>query len=114
MKRMAAATVLIVGATMPTCASDVLSRVQARRTAIEILKGDPYGESSREVLRNIRVIQFVSAGTAKCGRFQFPVWQIHVVVPEERLKGRNSKIDGWLALDARTGRMVCAGLPFLH
>lgn len=113
MKRMAVATVIIVGSTIPACASDILSKAQARRAAIAILKGDPYGESSREVLQNIRLIQFVSAGAAKCGRFGFPVWQIHIVVPEERAKDRNSKIDGWLALNARTGKMVCAGLPFL-
>ena len=114
MKRMAMAEVIIVGSTIPTCARDVLSRAQARRAAIDILKGDPYGESSREVRQNIRVIQFVSAGAAKCGRFRFPVWQIHIVVPDDHVKTQNSKIDGWLALNARTGKMVCAGLPFLH
>ena len=113
MKRVTVAAVVIVGSTISAWASDILSRAQARRSAIEILKGDPYGESSREVRQNIRVIQFVSAGAAKCGRFGFPVWQIHVVVPEVRLKDRSSKIDGWLALNARTGKMVCAGLPFL-
>lgn len=113
MKRMAVAAVIIVGSTIPAYASDVLSRVQARRVAIDILKGDPYGQSPREVRQNIRVIQFVSAGAAKCGSFGFPVWQIHVVVSQDRLKDRSNKIDGWLALNARTGKMVCAGLPFL-
>jgi len=113
MKRVAVAAVVIVGSTICACGSDVLSRAQAKRTAIALLKGAPYGESSREVLRNIRLIQFVAAGAAQCGRFGFPVWQIHVVVPKERMKDRNGKIDGWLALNARTGKMVCAGLPFL-
>jgi hypothetical protein len=114
MKRMAVAAAIIVGSTVPTWASDVLSRAEARKSAVEILRGDPYGESSREVLQNIRLIQFVSAGVTRCGRFAFPVWQIHVVVPKERLKDRDSKIDGWLVLDARTGKVVCARLPFLE
>jgi hypothetical protein len=36
------------------------------------------------------------------------VWEFHVVA-----KGDNGPIDGHLALDARTGKMVCANLPFL-
>jgi hypothetical protein len=113
MRRIVVATAIMVGSTISAWPSDVLSRAQARRTAIEILKGDPYGKSLREVRQNIRGMQFVSAGATKCGRFEFPVWQIHVVVPQGRVKDRTSKIDGWLALNARTGKMICAGLPFL-
>lgn len=120
MKRMTATAVFIIAgaafivmSTIFACAGSILSKVQIRRVAIEILRGDPYGNSSHEVLQNIGLIQLVSAGTSKCGRLPFPVWQIHVVVPKERVKNGDSKIDGWLVLNARTGKMVCAGLPFL-
>ncbi len=113
LKQMTAAAAFIIMFSVSACAGDILSKAQARRAAIEILKGDPYGNSSHEVLQNIRLIQFVSAGTSNCGLFPFPVWQIHVLVPKERVKYGDSKIDGWLVLNARTGKMVCAGLPFL-
>lgn len=112
-KRMTVAAALLIMFTSFACAGDILSKMRARTIAIELLRGDPYGNSSHDVLRNIRLIQFVAAGRSNCGAFRFPVWQIHVVVPKERIKHGDNKIDGWLALNARTGKMVCAGLPFL-
>lgn len=110
---MTAAAAFIIISTVFACAAGILSKVQARRAAIEILRGDPYGKTSHEVLQNIKLIQLLSAGTSNCGRLPFPVWQVHVVVPKERARYGDSKIDGWLVLNARTGKMVCAGLPFL-
>jgi hypothetical protein len=34
-----------------------------------------------------------------------------VVVP--KAKNHDNAIDGWLVIEARSGRLVCANLPFL-
>jgi hypothetical protein len=91
-----------------------LSEAQALAKAISILAGDPYGGTPKEVAANIQEVQLIAAGSDHCqGRIMGPVWQFHVVVPKERMKDGNSPIDGYLVLNARTGKIVCAGLPFL-
>ena len=107
---------LIVCATIPlaTHAADILSEDRARTMAIQILKGDPYGKTARDVTQNLRSSQLVMNGGIMCGdrKTSTPVWQFRVVVPANR-NPDGKTIDGYLVLDGRTGKMVCAGLSFL-
>jgi hypothetical protein len=97
------------------CAASLLSEQQARAKAIEILKGDPYGKTAAEVARNIKQVQFLQNGNTKaCGARQGPVWEFHlVVVTANKDQFNNGIIDGYLALNAHNGQIVCANLPLL-
>ena len=112
-----AVAVAVVFALTLNCAhaAPLLSEQQARAKAINILKGDPYGRTPAEVSKNIKQIQFVHDGnTRACGAKKSPAWEFHVVVvTANRDQFNNGVIDGYLALDARTGRILCANLPLL-
>ncbi|HLH92036.1 MAG TPA: hypothetical protein VKX28_26690 [Xanthobacteraceae bacterium] len=89
-------------------AAGLLTEQQARAKAIALLKGDPYGQTDAAVAKNMKQARLVqNAESQACGR-KATVWEFHVVA-----KGDNGPIDGYLALDARSGKMVCANLPFL-
>ena len=78
--------------------------------------GDPYGKNAQEVGLNLSSSELIMSGKTKCGsnKSGSPVWQFHVVVPANRNPNSSGHaIDGYLLLDARTGKMKCAGLPFL-
>ncbi len=97
-------------------AAGVLSEQQARGKAIAVLQGDPYGATPAEVARNIKQAEFLQDGnTRACGAKKRPAWEFHVVVvtPNKDLY-RNGVIDGFLALDALTGKLLCANLPMLN
>jgi hypothetical protein len=96
-------------------AASLLSEQQARAKAIEILKGDPYGRTAAEVAKNIKQVQLIQDGSTKaCGIKKSPAWEFHIVVAtENKSQFNNAVIDGYLALDARTGKMLCANLPLL-
>lgn len=96
-------------------AASFLSEAQARTKAISILQGDPYGGSATEVARNIKQAVFLRHGITKaCGPRNVPVWELHVVVVTANKDQFNKGvIDGYLALDARTGDVLCANLPLL-
>ena len=96
-------------------AAALLSEQQARTKAINILKGDPYGRTPDEVSKNIKQTQFAQDGNTKaCGARKIPAWEFHVVVvTADKDQFNNGVIDGFLALDARTGKMLCANLPLL-
>lgn len=113
--RAAGALFLIVLQSAAATAAATLSESQARNKAIAILQGDPYGTTAAQVLDNIKAIQLISAGTSNCsgGRVKSPVWELHVIVAKEKRTNGEGAIDGWMSLDARTGKMLCAGLPFL-
>ncbi len=97
----------------PAQAAGVMSESQARVAAVRILKGDPYGKTQDQVMRNIASAQLITAGTV-CGRkVTRPLWQFHIVVPKSRNPSGDNEIEGNLAIDARSGKMICAGLPFL-
>jgi hypothetical protein len=95
-------------------AGSLLSEQRARAKAIDILKGDPYGRDSAEVAKNIKQVQLVQKGSTKaCGK-KGPIWEFHVVVVTPNKDQYNKGIiDGYLALDARQGRFLCANLPML-
>lgn len=117
MTRLVAATAA-VSMLMLGCAhaASLLSEQQARVKAINILKGDPYGRTADEVSRNIRQIQFALDGNTKaCGAKKTPAWEFHVVVvTADKDQFNNGVIDGFLAVDARTGKILCANLPLLN
>jgi hypothetical protein len=88
-----------------------LTEQQALAKAVGILKGDPYGSTSAEVTANVVQRRLGPRRTTVCGGGETAVWAFHVVVP--KAKNRDNAIDGWLVIEARSGRLVCASLPFL-
>ena len=108
MKRIITVAVVLALGLGAAYGAGMLSEPQARAKAIALLKGDPYGQTDAAVANNIKQAQLVQNAASKaCGR-KATVWEFHVVA-----KGENGPIDGYLALDARSGKMVCANLPFL-
>jgi hypothetical protein len=108
MKQMIAVAAVVALGAVAAHGAGMLSEQQARAKAIAVLKGDPYGRTDAAAANSIRRAQLVQNGTSQaCGRTA-TVWEFHVVA-----KGDNGPIDGYLALDPRTGKMVCATLPFL-
>jgi hypothetical protein len=86
-----------------------LTEQQARTKAVEFLKGDPYGRTTAQVVANIKEVQLVRDGkTRACGARGKAAWEFHVVVSD-----RDPPINGYLALDARSGKLMCANLPLL-
>jgi len=101
---------LILGNAAP--AASLLSEREARAKAIAILKGDPYGATDAEVAGNIKQTRWVGDGkTRACGSKKTPAWEFHVVVATgKKEQFNNGVIDGYLALDARSGKLLCANL----
>jgi hypothetical protein len=115
MERFVAPAIIFVLGVGCAGAASLLSQPQARAKAIEILKGDPYGRTAAEVAKNIKDVQLNQNGNTKaCGANRTPVWEFHVVVvTPNKDQFSNGVIDGYLALDARTGKILCANLPLL-
>ena len=108
MKRLIVVTAVAAFGFAAAQGAGLLTEQQARAKAIALLKGDPYGQTDAAVANNIRQVQLVQNAASKaCGR-KATVWEFHVVA-----KGENGPIDGYLGLDARSGKMICATLPFL-
>ncbi len=97
----------------PALAAGAMSERQARAAAVQILKGDPYGRSNAQVRKNITAAQLVTAGSVCGTKVTRPLWQFQVFVPKARNPSGHNDIRGYLVIDARTGKLVCAGLPFL-
>lgn len=89
-----------------------LSEAVARTKAATILKGDPYGSTVAIAANKIEKAQLISGGSTECGTpaSKRPVWQFRVVVPK---RGDQDAIEGYLVIDAVSGKLQCAGLPFL-
>lgn len=98
-------------ASLPALAAD-LTEKQALAKAVSILKGDPYGDTTARVVANISERRLMPRRDTVCGGGASPVWAFHVVVTDAK-DHDGSPIDGWLVIDARSGRLVCANLPFL-
>jgi hypothetical protein len=115
MKRCIAAAAAVFILASGAHAARLLSEQQARAKAINFLKGDPYGTTAAEVAKNIKQAQLVRDGNTKaCGAKKKPAWEFHVVVvTEDKDLYNNGVIDGYLALDASTGKLLCANLPLL-
>jgi len=96
-------------------AANLLTEEQALAKAIAVLKGDPYGKTASAVAKNIMDGQFLRDGkTRACGAKNRAVWEFHIVVSTGDTNAfQNGVIDGYLALDAHTGKLLCANLPLL-
>jgi hypothetical protein len=112
MKRCIVGLAALILATGPLQAAGPLDEQQARAKAIKILMGDPYGTTIGQVLRTIKDAQLVRDGKTVCGQKKRPVWRFHVAV-EKPVNNPSSPIDGYLYLDATSGKIVCANLPML-
>jgi hypothetical protein len=98
----------------PALAAGVMNEQQARAAAVKILKGDPYGKTPAEVMRNMQDAQLITAGSVCNSKVTKPVWRLHIVVPKNRNPSGDNAIDGYLVIDGQSGKIVCAGLPFLN
>lgn len=81
----------------------------ALETAVRILLGDPYGQTREEVLGNIAGARIERDDS--CGAEIAWAFDVHVL-DAPNIGGQS--IRGDLLVDARTGQMVCAKLPFLN
>lgn len=95
-------------------AEGAMSEKEAQAKAIGILMGDPYGNTPEETGRHVKDAKLLSDGkTLVCGNLNKPVWQFHVVV-ERPVNNPDSPIDGYLVIDANSGKIICANLPMLN
>ena len=108
-----ALTLTIALLVTPAIAAGVMSERQARTAAVAILKGDPYGKTDGQVLKNMTEAQLITAGSVCGAKITHPLWRFQVDVPKARNPSGDNDIKGYLVIDARTGKLVCAGLPFL-
>jgi len=100
-------------AASPAQAAGVMNESQARVAAAKILKGDPYGQSFDQIMKNIDEAHLITGGSICGARVTRPVWQFQIVVAKNRNPSGDSEIKGPLVIDGQTGKLVCAGLPFL-
>jgi hypothetical protein len=109
----AIAAILLLGVNVAQAA--LLSEQRARSKAVKVLMGDPYGRTVGEVAKNIKDARLVQDGnTRACGPMHRPAWEFHVVVvTANKDQFNNGVIDGYLALDAQTGEILCTNLPLL-
>lgn len=96
----------------PAEAAGPMSEEKALAEAVAILKGDPYGDTPQAVLAGIHERRLGPRRDTVCKGDDRLAWSFHVIVASSQTQP-GGKIDGWLVLDARTGRIICAGLPFL-
>lgn len=116
MKRLfAIAIALVTIAHTAAEAASLLSESEARAKAIQILTGDPYGNSVAEVSSHIVEMRLAQFGDIRaCGLRKGPAWEAHVVVvTPNKDQFNHGVIDGYLALDARSGKLRCANLPLI-
>jgi len=99
---------LAVGASASMAAGNGIGPDEARTAAIKILKGDPYGSTAAEVAANIAGQEFA---THKLCSPDQKNWVFRIAVPAS--DRHPDGIRGYLVIDAQTGEMICAGLPFL-
>ncbi len=81
---------------------------QATARAVTLLRGDPYGATNADVAKHIRASSLVTKGSTSCGRVKRPVWSFAV-----KVDSKDNPIDGVLDVDAVSGTIACATLPFL-
>ncbi|WP_152529528.1 hypothetical protein [Aliihoeflea sp. 2WW] len=99
-------------AVMPAASSSqYLKEGEAHALAVGHLLGEPYGATHTEVAQNITSSALVIAGSTPCASVTAPVWSFQIDVPATR--HGEQPIRGTLDVDAATGDLVCATLPFL-
>ncbi len=117
MKFLIAALIVVCAACFGSAysAAALLSEQQARAKAIALLQGDPYGSTPTEVAKVVKDARLARDGNTKaCGARKVVAWEFHVVVvTPNKDQFNDGVIDGYLALDARNGKLLCANLPLL-
>ena len=103
---------------MAEARSNLLDQDQALDAAARILKGDPYGNTRAEIANGIKLQMLIVKGADPCKKepLQTPIWVFSVKAIDKHTldeKGQPQKIDGLLTLDASSGKLSCATLPFL-
>lgn len=88
-------------------AADYISREKALEIATAALMGNPYGSSAKSVREHIQAVRLVTKGHAVCGK---PAWELKIHVANGQDTG---DIDGVLSIDAKSGDLNCATIPFL-
>lgn len=92
-------------------AAGFLTKDQALRRAVRILMGNPYGQTFDEVNRTIKSQDLTPPYHPRCGN---PRWQwVFNVATSDRANLGQGAINGWLCIDAATGAMTLASLPYL-
>lgn len=118
MKRTILALMILAVPTIASAASKLLDADRATDSAVAILKGDPYGNTKAEIARTFKSQILVIKGNDPCSDapVKAPAWTFWVETFDQNSRdesGQPSKINGFLTIDATTGKRVCAGLPFL-
>lgn len=117
MKRIAIALVMLA---MPIVvqAARLLGPEQATDAATSILKGPPYGSTKADVVSKIRSQTLIIKGNDPCSNtpVKAPAWVFRIESTDQNSRdetGKPSLINGFLTIDAASGKMTCAGLPYL-
>ena len=101
---------LVSGGAVPQAKSShsILSAAEAQMAVAKILIGPLYGSNFDEVAQKIVRQEFTR--DRKCATKNM-TWEFQIVVS----KGADTMngVNGFIVLDATTGKMICAGLPFL-
>lgn len=93
-------------------AAEPLSEKAALAKAVAILQGDPYGDTPAEVAAHVVERRFGPRRETICGGGATKVWSFHVHIEKPKTNPEDP-LDGWLVIDGVSGRLICAGLPFL-
>jgi hypothetical protein len=93
-----------------SAAPGMLSENQARSHGAAILRGSPYGETVAQAASRITSASRSQSDAGACAAPGREVWVLQIMVPAT---SEHAAISGPMTLDARTGKMICAGLPFL-
>ena len=101
-----AVALAIVGAS--AAAQTMLNPDEVRGIAVAALMGDPYGQDSATVLKNISGVAF--GPDPVCGGGF--AWTGSVHVPQSPAVG-GGPIDGYMLIDDSTAQITCIGLPFM-
>lgn len=108
--RISRLTAAVMLSAMPLVANaSEISAVRAQEAAIDILLGNPYGETVDAVKRNIRKQERVGADDQQCRE---DAWKFTISVPPSRHMPQG--VNGFLCISRTNGEMLVAGLPFLH
>ena len=112
--RLAVFALLLLG--LPAHAANLDAR-QALDKAIAVLLGVPYGRNETEVAKHIVASQLVKRGEKGwCGKANYTSWEFHVRVADAAPGEPGSPaapLDGYIALNANSGELSCATLPYL-
>jgi len=97
----------------------LISPNAAENIVVETLYGEPYGSTRGEIANSIKSQILIIKGNDPCQNSpaREPTWAFRVEaidVNSRDTSGQPSKINGFLTLNAVSGKINCAGLPYLR